>query len=146
MSNEAHALHAAGVRYLVRVGHHRRGAVWRCGRGEGARRHHRALDVHVSLDEAGDEQPARAVYLLGGLVAFADSDYYAVLDRYVGALYLHRAEVREARVPEHGVARFFLHRVGKKIFEAHCVTSGAKPPRKMVKYMSKLEYILSVNL
>lgn len=61
LKHEAHAVEAHDVADLVRVGADGRRAPRQDGAGEIFRDHHRALDVHMRVDVAGDQVAAMTV-------------------------------------------------------------------------------------
>ena len=98
------AIGAEHVGDLVRVGDHRGGAVGHYGAGELVDHELGRLDVHVGVDEAGDQVRARDVDLLSALIP-AEPDHMAVLDRDVEVQPLFREHGEHMAAREHKVGR-----------------------------------------
>ena len=99
-----HAVGAEHVRQLVGIADHRGHAVRDDRAGELARRELGGLDVHVRVDEAGDDELAGGVDRLPSLV-LADAGDPPVRERDVGIEPLAREHREDAAALQHEVGR-----------------------------------------
>ncbi len=103
VQHEADAVETADVGDLVRVADHGEGAVGHDGAGEVAGQHHRALDVHVPVDEAGADDGAVERVLRVPVVAARrrHPGDHAVLDGDVGRVDLAAEDVDDPASGQH---------------------------------------------
>src|SRR5439155_8639974 len=121
-----HTVRAEHVGDLVRIGDHRRGAEWQHEARELVHEQLRRLEMHVRVDEAGDDIAAGRIENLGPVV-LAEAGDVAVADRYVDVEPLAGEPGPGATAAEDAVGRLVAASYGNATREAIHRASLARP-------------------
>ena len=129
--HKVHAVHAAHVGYLVRIGNDGGGAAWHDRLGKARRRELAALYVHVRVDKPG--QRIKSAHVFSRAQVRAHGGDQPVFDGDVRFFHLAAAHVEQAAIFEHFIKNFHKDIIAYKKY--NCNSAIAIPPSYAILYM-----------